>query len=247
MVGIGAAFLGFHGAMLSNLATGVNIMRFAVALVVALLVSFAPRPRRQSRLSLGSGSARCASRCSVCRGGRLLAADRRPPPPNWSFRHQRQRTGGIIPWSPALRAYGYQGPLRRIAAAITGSRASRACMRVMATMSASRANFRAAMIRSSPAPGGSRLHARASPRMRPGGDRNAPHIGLSGVSTASRDSTEIPTRSHKPRKSPPQTVPSVPTSATRILSPAGAVPTASGCPLAVGRAVLFRCSSRIDG
>jgi uncharacterized membrane protein YeaQ/YmgE (transglycosylase-associated protein family) len=43
LVGIGAAFLGFHGAMLSNLATGVIIMPFAVALVIALLVSFALR------------------------------------------------------------------------------------------------------------------------------------------------------------------------------------------------------------
>ena len=43
LVGIGAAFLGFHGAMLSNLATGLIIMPFAVALVVALLVSFALR------------------------------------------------------------------------------------------------------------------------------------------------------------------------------------------------------------
>ena len=38
-----AAFLGFHFAMLSNLATGVIIMPFAVALVVSLLVSFALR------------------------------------------------------------------------------------------------------------------------------------------------------------------------------------------------------------
>ena len=43
LVGIGAAFLGFHLAMLSNLATGVIIMPFAVALVVSLLVSFALR------------------------------------------------------------------------------------------------------------------------------------------------------------------------------------------------------------
>ena len=43
LVGIGAAFLGFHFAMLSNLATGVIIMPFAVALVVSLLVSFALR------------------------------------------------------------------------------------------------------------------------------------------------------------------------------------------------------------
>ena len=44
LVGVAAAFLGFHFAMLSNLATGVIIMPFAVALVVALLVSFALRP-----------------------------------------------------------------------------------------------------------------------------------------------------------------------------------------------------------
>jgi uncharacterized membrane protein YeaQ/YmgE (transglycosylase-associated protein family) len=43
LVGIGAAFLGFHFAMLSNLATGVIIMPFAVALVVSLLASFALR------------------------------------------------------------------------------------------------------------------------------------------------------------------------------------------------------------
>ena len=43
LVGIAAAFLGFHLAMLSNLATGVIIMPFAVALVVSLLVSFALR------------------------------------------------------------------------------------------------------------------------------------------------------------------------------------------------------------
>lgn len=43
LVGIGAAFLGFHAAMLSNVATGVIIMPFAVALVVSLLVSFALR------------------------------------------------------------------------------------------------------------------------------------------------------------------------------------------------------------
>ena len=41
LAGIGAAFLGFHFAMLSNLATGVILMPFAVALVVALLASFA--------------------------------------------------------------------------------------------------------------------------------------------------------------------------------------------------------------
>ena len=45
LVGIGAAFLGFHAAMLSNVATGVIIMPFAVALVVSLLVSFALRER----------------------------------------------------------------------------------------------------------------------------------------------------------------------------------------------------------
>ena len=43
MIGIGAAFIGFHGAMLSNLATSVILMPFAVALVVSLLVSFALR------------------------------------------------------------------------------------------------------------------------------------------------------------------------------------------------------------
>jgi uncharacterized membrane protein YeaQ/YmgE (transglycosylase-associated protein family) len=43
LAGIGAAFLGFHAAMLSNLATGVILMPFAVALVVSLLVSFALR------------------------------------------------------------------------------------------------------------------------------------------------------------------------------------------------------------
>ena len=43
LVGVAAAFLGFHFAMLSNLATGVIIMPFAVALVVSLLVSFALR------------------------------------------------------------------------------------------------------------------------------------------------------------------------------------------------------------
>jgi uncharacterized membrane protein YeaQ/YmgE (transglycosylase-associated protein family) len=41
LAGIGAAFLGFHFAMLSNLATGVILMPFAIALVVALLASFA--------------------------------------------------------------------------------------------------------------------------------------------------------------------------------------------------------------
>lgn len=43
LAAIGAAFLGFHFAMLSNLATDVVLMPFAVALVVALLVSFALR------------------------------------------------------------------------------------------------------------------------------------------------------------------------------------------------------------
>ena len=37
---LGAAFVGFHFAMLSNMATGVILMPFAVALAVALLVSF---------------------------------------------------------------------------------------------------------------------------------------------------------------------------------------------------------------
>ena len=45
LAGIGAAFLGFHAAMLSNLATGVILMPFAVALVISLLVSFALRDR----------------------------------------------------------------------------------------------------------------------------------------------------------------------------------------------------------
>jgi len=43
MIGIGAAFVGFHAATLSNLATHVIIMPFAVALVISLLVSFALR------------------------------------------------------------------------------------------------------------------------------------------------------------------------------------------------------------
>jgi hypothetical protein len=43
LVGIGAAFLGFHAAMLSNVATGVIVMPFAVALVISLAVSFALR------------------------------------------------------------------------------------------------------------------------------------------------------------------------------------------------------------
>jgi uncharacterized membrane protein YeaQ/YmgE (transglycosylase-associated protein family) len=41
LAGMGAAFLGFHFAMLSNLATNVIWMPFAAALVVALLASFA--------------------------------------------------------------------------------------------------------------------------------------------------------------------------------------------------------------
>jgi hypothetical protein len=45
LAGMGAAFLGFHGAMLSNRATGVILMPFAVALVVSLLTSFALRDR----------------------------------------------------------------------------------------------------------------------------------------------------------------------------------------------------------
>lgn len=40
LAGIGAAFLGFHFAMLSNLATNVILMPFGVALAVALLASF---------------------------------------------------------------------------------------------------------------------------------------------------------------------------------------------------------------
>ena len=43
LVGVAAAFLGFHFAMLSNLATGVILMPFAAALVISLLVSFALR------------------------------------------------------------------------------------------------------------------------------------------------------------------------------------------------------------
>jgi uncharacterized membrane protein YeaQ/YmgE (transglycosylase-associated protein family) len=43
LAGIGAAFLGFHFAMLSNLATDVILMPFGAALVAALLVSFALR------------------------------------------------------------------------------------------------------------------------------------------------------------------------------------------------------------
>jgi Na+/pantothenate symporter len=45
LVGIGTAFLGFHAAMLSNLATGIILMPFTVALVVSLLTSFALRDR----------------------------------------------------------------------------------------------------------------------------------------------------------------------------------------------------------
>jgi len=41
LAGIGAAFLGFHVAMLSNLATNVIWMPFAVALVAALLATLA--------------------------------------------------------------------------------------------------------------------------------------------------------------------------------------------------------------
>ena len=43
LAGIGAAFIGFHFAMLANVATGVILMPFAVALVVSLAVSFALR------------------------------------------------------------------------------------------------------------------------------------------------------------------------------------------------------------
>jgi len=43
LVGIGAAFLGFHAAMLSNVATGMVLLPFAVALVVSLGVCFALR------------------------------------------------------------------------------------------------------------------------------------------------------------------------------------------------------------
>jgi uncharacterized membrane protein YeaQ/YmgE (transglycosylase-associated protein family) len=45
LAGIGAAFLGFHAAMLSNRATGVVLMPFAAALVISLLASFALRDR----------------------------------------------------------------------------------------------------------------------------------------------------------------------------------------------------------
>jgi uncharacterized membrane protein YeaQ/YmgE (transglycosylase-associated protein family) len=43
LAGIGAAFIGFHFAMLANVATGVILMPFAVALVISLAVSFALR------------------------------------------------------------------------------------------------------------------------------------------------------------------------------------------------------------
>ena len=45
LAGMGAAFLGFHAAMLSNRATGVILMPFGVALVISLLASFALRDR----------------------------------------------------------------------------------------------------------------------------------------------------------------------------------------------------------
>jgi len=43
LAGIGAAFIGFHVAMLSNLLTGVILFPFAISLVVAGLASFALR------------------------------------------------------------------------------------------------------------------------------------------------------------------------------------------------------------
>ena len=43
LAGIGAAFIGFHFAMLANVATGVILLPFAAALVVSLAVSFALR------------------------------------------------------------------------------------------------------------------------------------------------------------------------------------------------------------
>ena len=43
LAGMGAAFLGFHFAMLSNLATDVIIMPFAVALFAALIGSLLMR------------------------------------------------------------------------------------------------------------------------------------------------------------------------------------------------------------
>jgi uncharacterized membrane protein YeaQ/YmgE (transglycosylase-associated protein family) len=42
-VGLGAAYFGFHAAMLSNVATGIILMPFTVAFVISLLVSFALR------------------------------------------------------------------------------------------------------------------------------------------------------------------------------------------------------------
>ena len=45
LAGVGAAFLGFHAAMLSNRMTGVILMPFTVALVISLLASFALRDR----------------------------------------------------------------------------------------------------------------------------------------------------------------------------------------------------------
>jgi hypothetical protein len=45
LIGIGAAFIGFHFAMLSNVATGVILFPFVVALIVAALASFALRER----------------------------------------------------------------------------------------------------------------------------------------------------------------------------------------------------------
>jgi hypothetical protein len=45
LAGMGAAFLGFHAAMLSNRMTGVILMPFAAALVISLLASFALRDR----------------------------------------------------------------------------------------------------------------------------------------------------------------------------------------------------------
>jgi uncharacterized membrane protein YeaQ/YmgE (transglycosylase-associated protein family) len=43
LIGIGAAFIGFHAAMLSNRATGSILMPFTITFVVSLLVSFALR------------------------------------------------------------------------------------------------------------------------------------------------------------------------------------------------------------
>jgi uncharacterized membrane protein HdeD (DUF308 family) len=43
LAGLGAAFLGFHFAMLSNLFTSVILFPFCISLVVAALVSFASR------------------------------------------------------------------------------------------------------------------------------------------------------------------------------------------------------------